>query len=138
MRALVDIVEALAGVEAQADAEHLRQLAQALSGPSAAVLQSIPDVLTDAALLLWGLTKSMMDSLYAPRPEPFQLEEEEQELLIFLLSRLHDVLGNLDMDDCMLRALVAHRLVLLLEDTGRLREAQVRSSSPAPRERRLA
>jgi hypothetical protein len=124
MRSLVELMEALAAVEAQADAQHLRQLAEVLGAQSAAVIRIIPDVLTDAALLLWGLTKSILDARYAPRAQPFQLEEEEQELLVCLLHKLHDVLGKLDMDDCMLRALVAHRLLLLLEEMGRLREAQ--------------
>jgi len=53
--------------------------------------RTVPDVITDAALLLWSLTKSLMDALFAPTPDPVPMAPENHQLVEHLLLRLHTV-----------------------------------------------
>ena len=76
-------------MEAEANALNLKLLGKTLAESSPMVYHAMPDVVTDAALLLWSLLKSLMATLFEPTPDPVPLDPTTVKLVTLLLSRLH-------------------------------------------------
>ena len=80
--------------------------------------QAVPDVLTDAALMLYMTSRPLLDGVYG-------MQDKEAKLVLLLLRSLHRCFSAVDLDDYALRATASIKLGLLLEeqvDAGGLAE----------------
>eukprot|EP00854_Cymbomonas_tetramitiformis_P001514 gene1514-2148_t len=124
MQALVNLMLATKAVEEEASGDHLLGLAEVLYTCSDVVYRQLPDAITDAGLLVWSLVRTLLAAMLEPTGKPIEVDPVQKTLATDLLYKLHVIFTKLDLDDAMLRALLAQRLGLFLEEAGRVDDAR--------------